>query len=756
MLNRKLWRTILNYRAQFISMVIMIALGIGIFVGFNMEWYSIERNIDYAFTQTGFSDYRLINKAGFSENDLNNVIAIDGVEDATRYLSVNTTVKDSKNIITLTVTTNEDVSGFIVIDGNKYDKTSSDGIWISDQYAKRNNLKLGDNLSLVYKGIEFNSKIEGFIKAGEYLIYIPDESQVMPDFNTSGFAYISPTMLKNALGYEYYPQINVISNLSKKEFSDKANDALEKTTLMLSKDETISYSEAMGESNEGKTMGAILPVLFLAIAILTMITTMHRITTNEKTQIGTLKALGFKDKTIKWHYTSYALMIGIVGSLFGIGIGYGLAYYIMNPNGAMGTYLDMVQWNLYIPWFGWIIIVVINVFLTFVGYLSVRKMLKGNACESLRPYVPKKVKNLIIERTKLWDKFSFSTKWNLRDIFRHKARSFMTLIGVLGCVLLIVASFGMKDTADTFIDVFYNKAINYETAINISELATNEQALEICTLYNGDWASKTSVQVEDKTLAVEVYNIQNDYVRFVNNEMKFINLSDDGVFICQRIANDYQLKVGDEITFSLYGTNKKYTAKVVDINNSMSESISMSPKYASLIGLEYKINVIYTQEKEIEQSDIISSTLTKESIIKSFDTFMDVMNKMIYLLVISAALLGLIVLYNLGVMSYVERYRELATLKVVGFKDRQIGKILTTQNLWITSIGIIIGIPVGIGVLDYLIKALASEYEMVLRLEPATYIVSVVATLAVSLLVSFLISRKNKKIDMVEALKGTE
>lgn len=756
MLNRKLWRTILNYRAQFISMVIMIALGIGIFVGFNMEWYSIERNIDYAFTQTGFSDYRLINKAGFSENDLNNVIAIDGVEDATRYLSVNTTVKDSKNIITLTVTTNEDVSGFIVIDGNKYDKTSSDGIWISDQYAKRNNLKLGDNLSLVYKGIEFNSKIEGFIKAGEYLIYIPDESQVMPDFNTSGFAYISPTMLKNALGYEYYPQINVISNLSKKEFSDKANDALEKTTLMLSKDETISYSEAMGESNEGKTMGAILPVLFLAIAILTMITTMHRITTNEKTQIGTLKALGFKDKTIKWHYTSYALMIGIVGSLFGIGIGYGLAYYIMNPNGAMGTYLDMVQWNLYMPWFGWIIIVVINVFLTFVGYLSVRKMLKGNACESLRPYVPKKVKNLIIERTKLWDKFSFSTKWNLRDIFRHKARSFMTLIGVLGCVLLIVASFGMKDTADTFIDVFYNKAINYETAINISELATNEQALEICTLYNGDWASKTSVQVEDKTLAVEVYNIQNDYVRFVNNEMKFINLSDDGVFICQRIANDYQLKVGDEITFSLYGTNKKYTAKVVDINNSMSESISMSPKYASLIGLEYKINVIYTQEKEIEQSDIISSTLTKESIIKSFDTFMDVMNKMIYLLVISAALLGLIVLYNLGVMSYVERYRELATLKVVGFKDRQIGKILTTQNLWITSIGIIIGIPVGIGVLDYLIKALASEYEMVLRLEPATYIVSVVATLAVSLLVSFLISRKNKKIDMVEALKGTE
>lgn len=756
MLTRKLFRTMWSYRAQFISMIIMIAIGIGVFVGFNMEWYSIEKNIDYAFKNTGFADYRLVNETGFSETDYNNILAIEGVSDATKYLSVNTTVKDSKNIITLTVTTNEKVSGFMVVSGNEYNKLSTDGIWISDQYAFKNNLKVGDNYTLVYKTIEITGKIEGLIKSGEYLIYIPDESQVMPDFNSSGFAYISPTTLQNVLGYEYYPQINVISSLGKKEFSEKANNALGRTTLMLSKDETVSYSEAMGESNEGKTMGAILPVLFLAIAILTMITTMHRITTNEKTQIGTLKALGFKDKKIKIHYTSYALMIGITGSILGIGIGYGLAYYIMNPNGAMGTYLDMPQWNLYIPWFGWIIILFINILLTFVGFLSVRKMLKGTASETLMPYIPKKIKNLKIEKTKLWNKFSFGTKWNLRDIFRHKSRSFMTLIGVLGCVLLIVASFGMKDTADTFIDVFYNKAINYETAINISESATNEQALEICALYNGDWASKSSVQVDDKTLSVEIYNIENDYVKFVNSNLQFVKLSDDGVFICQRIANDFNLKVGDNITFSPYGASNSYTAKIVGINNSMSESISMTPTYANEIGLEYKINIVYTQEKDIAQNSAISSTLTKESILKSFDTFMDVMDKMIYLLVVAAALLGLIVLYNLGVMSYVERYRELATLKVVGFKDKQIGKILISQNLWITTLGIIIGIPIGIGVLDFLIKALAKEYEMVLSLGPATFIVGIVATLLVSLLVSFLISRKNRKIDMVEALKGTE
>ncbi len=756
MLARKLWRTMWQYKSQFISMVIMIAIGVGIFVGFNMEWYSIEKNINYSFSQTGFSDYRLINKTGFSEEDYNNILSIDGVDAATRYLSVNTKVKDSDNIITLTVTTNADVSGFMVISGNEYNKTSTDGIWISDQYAEKNNLKIGDNYTLVYKNIEIIGKIEGLIKSGEYLIYIPDESQVMPDFKTSGFAYISPTMLKNLLGFEYYPQINVKSNLDKKEFSKKANETLGKTTLVLSKDEVVSYSEAMGESEEGKTMGAILPVLFLAIAILTMITTMHRITSNEKTQIGTLKALGFKDKKIKWHYTSYALMIGIIGSIFGTIIGFGLAYYIMNPNGAMGTYMDLPEWKLYMPWFGYIVILIINTILVFVGYLSVRKMLKGSACETLRPYVPKKVKNLKIEKTKLWDKFSFGTKWNMRDVFRHKSRSFMTLIGVLGCVLLIVASFGMKDTMNAFIDVFYNKAINYETVINISEETTNEQALELCQQYNGDWASKSSIQISEKALSLEIYNITKDYVRFVDNDLNFIKLNDDGVFVCQRIAKDFNLKVGGNIEFSPYGTNNTYIAKIVGINNSMSESISMTPAYANELGIEYKINVIYTAEINITQNSHITSTLTKASIIKSFDTFMDIMNKMIYLLVVAAMLLGLIVLYNLGVMSYVERYRELATLKVVGFKDKQIGKILISQNLWLTIIGIIVGIPLGIGVLDFLIKALAKEYEMVLVLGPATFIVGAVATLFVSLLVSFLISRKNRKIDMVEALKGVE
>ena len=140
----------------------------------------------------------------------------------------------------------------------------------------------------------------------------------------------------------------------------------------------------------------------------------------------------------------------------------------------------------------------------------------------------------------------------------------------------------------------------------------------------------------------------------------------------------------------------------------------------------------------------------------SFDTFLELMNSMIFVLVGGALVLGIVVLYNLGVMSYTERYREMATLKVVGFKDRKIGNLLIGQNVWLSVVGIALGLPLGALTLDFLLKKLAPEYEMRMYIGPVTYIVSILLTFGVSLLVSLMVSRKNKKIDMVEALKGAE
>ena len=158
----------------------------------------------------------------------------------------------------------------------------------------------------------------------------------------------------------------------------------------------------------------------------------------------------------------------------------------------------------------------------------------------------------------------------------------------------------------------------------------------------------------------------------------------------------------------------------------------------------------------VPSSEIISGKQDKRQLMDSFKSFVQIMNSMVLILVIAAVILGIVVLYNLGVMSYLERSRELATLKVLGFRSKKIGRLLISQNIWLTVIGVIIGLPAGVGTLQWMLQALASEYEMKLMLGPLTYSVSVVLTFGVSLLVGWMVARKNKKIDMVEALKNAE
>ncbi len=173
MLVRKLFRTLWRYRAQFISMVLMIALGVGVFLGFNIEWYSLDRNLTEIYETTGFADYRVYAEKAFSGEDLQKVTALDGVEDATRYLSVVTAVKGTEDTLTLTVVENPKVSGLLTVAGEEYDPESPDGIWISDRYAAANGISLGDNMTLAYKMIEVSGTVKGLVKSSEYLICLP-------------------------------------------------------------------------------------------------------------------------------------------------------------------------------------------------------------------------------------------------------------------------------------------------------------------------------------------------------------------------------------------------------------------------------------------------------------------------------------------------------------------------------------------------------------------------------------------------------
>ena len=766
-------------------MILLIALGIGVFVGFNAEWVTIGKDTDAFFKDCGFADYRIVDEDGISSADVDKIRDIEGVSGVSRFLSVNADVKGSSDQLALTITESEHTSGFVLTEGEDYDRWDAEGFWLMDKYAELNGIKPGDKLTVTFEDMEFTGTVKGLIESAEYLICVRDESQVMPDFNTYGYVYASPAMLRKVIEQqvreeepdidddvmsiavkevcdETFCQVNVNSSLDKEEMQTAVDKALGRTLLILTKDENISYSESRGEMNEGRTMGAVLPVLFLAIAILTMITTMNRITISEKTQIGTLKALGFRDKRIVGHYTSYAVIISLTGAVLGMVLGYLICKMVMSQDGMMGTYFVMPDWTVHIPLWIWAIVLVIVLLTIFIGYLSVKDLLRGTAAETLRPYTPRHIHRLLLEGTAIWRRMRFGTKWNLRDIFRHKSRSAMSFIGTFGCMLMLVASFGMNQTMNNFLDTFYDGTAVYASKIFMSSDADNKDAVKLAEELEGDYSASVSAKAGDKTVSIDVYNITHGMYRFIDKDSKIIPLPEEGALICKRLARDFDAKPGDIMTIEPYGTDESYDILISGINGSLTESISMTEEYAESIGLtdseEYRINSVYTMtaKDQIAASGNITSIQSKQDIIDSFDAFMKIFYFFIIVLIVASVLLCLIVLYNLGIMSYMERYREMATLKVLGFRNKAIGRLLISQNLWISVAGTLLGIPAGIWALNYLMNLLAGEYEMETVVGPVSILPATALNLGVAVIVGRMIARKNRKINMVEALKGTE
>ena len=366
------------------------------------------------------------------------------------------------------------------------------------------------------------------------------------------------------------------------------------------------------------------------------------------------------------------------------------------------------------------------------------------------------MKPLLIEKTKWFHKRRFAFRWNIRDVFRHKARSLMSIIGVVGCTLLLVATFGVKYLLHSFVSDYYEKPMNYEVRINLSDETTNEKALELdTTTYSGDLTSTTPILINDKVYSIEVYNVNNDLISILDMNTKPIkNVSNIGAYLPNKLASELKKKAGDKITIKSFATGLEYEIEVVEVTRSLTGNIVITDDYADEIGLIHKYNCIYTKEKDVTVNEYIESVQTKKDIINSFSSIMEVLDVMVVLLAIASVILGVVVLYNLGILSYMERYRELATLKVLGFKDKKITSLLVTQNMWMTLFGMAIGAPLGVWILKILMDLLASDYDIKLRCDPRMFIYSFILVAITSLVVSYMVARKNKYINMVEALKA--
>lgn len=751
MLKRKIIRTLLNYKAQMISMLLMIILGVGIFLGCNIEWYSIKINRTNYYEDTGYPEYRIY-KDSFSLDELQYVKDFSDVKYATRAL---TTLGSLNNNTYLMLNVLEDCQNIkpFYIDGEVY-SNEADGIYLSDLYAKENNIKLNDYLDIEAEGFKIHEPVKGLIKSSEYLICLKDSSQLLPNYKEYAYCYLSPKMITKYLGQAFYNTVYASSKLSTSDFEAKALNALGASITVLSYQDETGYSGSNGEIEEGKTMALLIPTAFILIAVLTMVTTMARISTNERIQMGVLKSLGFKRKKIVRHYSLYGLIIGIIGTLIGCVLAYGIAYYIINPKGPMSTYLDFPSWHLYMPWYGVLIVILLPITLGIISYLIVNSELKGTACETLKPKREKAVKASYIEKTKFFSKASFQTKWNIRDMLRHKARTIMSIIGVLFSTVLIFACMGMRDTVIDFKNTLYNENYNFENKLTLNSQISNTKALDLASKYEADYEANVTIKFNNKTVVLSIINNSRNLLGIVDEKENRLELKDGGIYVCRRIKDD-GYKINKEIDFNLYGSKEIISSKVIGVCLSMTEGIYMTENTANELGISYKIQTLYTNLNVMVDSNV-SSITTKTELLSAFNTMMEMMDSMIWILILASAILAVVVLYNLASLGYIEKIREMSTLKVIGFTNKKIAKILVVGTIWITVMGLIIGLPLGAYLLDILLRALAGEYEMNMAFGYLSYIVGIVVPFLVSLVTIYLISKKTKKLDMVSALKERE
>ena len=321
----------------------------------------------------------------------------------------------------------------------------------------------------------------------------------------------------------------------------------------------------------------------------------------------------------------------------------------------------------------------------------------------------------------------------------------------------------MFDTLNNFIDVQFEKLFNFDYKLSIKEDVTDEELNNI--IYNyGDRTSKTygiEIKNGDKKEANTLFvDDSKGYVRFVDHKYNFVELTDDGVFVTEKLAANKGYKIGDTIEWHIFGDNNYYRTKIVGFDrDAENQNVKMTKTYLKKLGIEYRPDSLYTNDdmskvKNIEGVDVIQN---KNALKDGMSKMLDTMQQMLILLIALAALLGGVIIYNLGILSFTEKQYQFATLKVLGFTNKQIEKIYVKQNSWIAIISIILGLPLGYYMTAIIFKmALSENYDFAAHITLFSYLVSAIGTYVVSWVFSRILAAKIKKIDMVSSLKGNE
>lgn len=820
-LRKDAFKEIINTRKRFLSILLIVLLGVGFFAGIRAVSPDMKKTADMYFDENKMMDIEVISTMGLTDDDVKEIQDLQDVKIVEGTYSKDVLTKVDEEEVVLKIHTLSDNINCVKLQQGEMPKNEEECV-VEESFLNSTNKKIGDTIILEAKdtlaGPNLKNKeikIVGSIRSPLYIsrergstklasgkinyyIYVP-QSEIISQIYTEIYVRVKDADKLDTFSDEYEDKIKKVKSDIENIAKERTESEYEKLKVkpewyVLDRNQNTGYASYSQDSERIANIGKVFPVVFFVIAALISLTSMTRMVEEQRVQIGTLKALGYTKGKIALKYILYAVLATLIGGIIGMLLGFRiLPEIIYNMYAMMYSMKDVVlEFNTGIAITGLGLALICTVGATIIACY---KELNLQPASLMRPKSPKAGKRVLLERISwLWPKLKFTQKVTIRNVFRYKKRVSMTIIGILGCTALMVAGFGLRESVSNMIPLQYGEVFLYDMSITLKNEQTSDEIQkhidEVCNIKTNDKDNDVTDAMAFNMQAVEILNketkqdiqlivpkktdVLSDYIVLENRVSKEkYSLSDNGVVITEKLAKLLGIKQGEKITIK-NSNDKQAEVEVKGITrNYLMHYMYISPEYyESIFGEKVKYNTILLKEQsEVKKSEESENKLGKKILENSniskvtfmsqtksiFDEVMDNMTFVVWILIISAGLLAFVVLYNLANVNISERIRELATIKVLGFYDKEVYDYVGRETTILTIIGILIGLIAGYFLEMFILKTCELDILMFdTRISIWSYVYSASLTILFTLIVSVVTYFALKKIDMIESLKSVE
>lgn len=763
-LRKKLLRDMRRSIMQFLSIVVLCSLGTFMFSGLNGTARLAQGTIDTYFENNNLADFWIAVPSA-DRDTLERVSAIDGIADvcARATADLESTLPGNPTLNVTAYNGTMRINQPLVSEGSALSETDLRGCLIQAGFASVHGLTVGDRVAVKLSGQEYGFIIRGIVYSPEF-ICVTDG--LYPNPETYGYIQV------NAQAMPSLPLSEIIARLKKAADSQTVQRAIETalpTALVINRGAHYSTANANSNAVMFNNLTLVFPLIAYAVAALIVMTTLTRMIDNQRLQLGTLKALGYPAGKIRSHYLAYAIWPALTGSLLGVALGHiALPRMIWALLLAQNEYPYQVYPTISLASWGMVALTVImSVLICLITY---RKSARETTANLLRPKPPKAGRRILLERiTPVWRRFDFNTKMVIRNLMRSRMRTVMSLVGVLCCNALIIASFGLQDSVNALAHNHYTQTLCYDVRANLTGAVDSADSYRRrLDAEKVECIMERSVSVrsasDSRTTLLTVVEPNQQMLHVGPNET-LVDILPGGVAITQKLASTLSVRIGDALELFFPGDDQPALMQVQQIvYNNVTQGLYMeSHTWETLRKGAFSPSAIQLRAptdaclRELESMDEVDSLKRPVEQSAEFQQMLDMVGTIFILITLIALALAFVICYNMGLMNFSERTREYATLKVLGYHQWEIRGLIIGENNLVALLGVALSIIPGVNLTGLVLRVCETETLVYPSyVAPLSVVFACLITYAFSMLIQLLLIRKVRGIDMVEALKSVE